>query len=58
MTMMVPVPTDHRLIPSTGECWTMREVEPGLYAYDYAPEPCCATAGVLDGGAENSQRET
>jgi hypothetical protein len=34
----------------------MREVEPGLYAYVYHPEPCSATAGVLEGGAENSQR--
>ena len=41
------------MIPSTGACYTLREVEPGLYAYDYAPEPCSATAGVL---AENSQR--
>ena len=49
-------PAGHRLIPSTGACWTIREVGPGLYAYDYASEPCSATAGILVGAAENSQR--
>ena len=26
-------PLGHRLIPSTGACWTVLEVEPGLYEY-------------------------
>jgi len=26
-------PRGHRLIPSTGDCYTMRELEPGLYEY-------------------------
>ena len=30
----------HRMIPSTGVCWTMREIEPGLYDYEFFAEPC------------------
>lgn len=30
-------PRGHRLIPSSGDCWTMRELEPGLFEYVIGP---------------------
>ena len=36
-------PAGHRLVPSTGQCWTMRELEPGVYVYEYGNGDCSAT---------------